>query len=162
MNNLPVFATSVSLWTVFNFLGQPLANASMPIEPLPFACLDWDKMAASGTLTPYKTALVEISIKIRLQHPDLAASVGVGKCLNLAETSVLAIAQNHVLNFPAECMGLTFLGMSAQDMKDKAVLTVATQDPFIDGKIGSAKISVNGNTIAVPICMESFAGGGPQ
>lgn len=162
MKNLTFTAASVFMWIACNFIGRPLANASMPIEPLPFACLDWDKMTANGTLTPYKTALAEISNKIRLQHPDLAASVGVGKCLNLAETSVLAIAQNQILNFPTECMGLTFLGMNAQDMKDKAVLTVATQDSLIDGKIGSAKISVNGNAIAVPICMESFEGGGPQ
>lgn len=80
----------------------------------------------------------------------------------MPKTSALSVAGQKVLNLPYECLGLTFLGLSEVDMENKATRILNTQDAFIDGQNGAAFVELGSVKLEIPICMESFEGGGPQ
>lgn len=135
-------------------------QGALAAGPLPFRCLSFKHQSLTdGELNQ---ALGQAAAQIRNSQPDLAASVGFGRCLNLPETSVLAVANQKLMDFPEECLGLTFLAFSKTDMIDKALKTLQTKNTLIDGVNGAAFVIIRGKKLKVPICMESFEGGGPQ
>ena len=144
---------------VFALLICQIGAASAEV---PFSCLNPNQILHRDDGAPLLKALNETADKIRLLHPELAASIGVGTCVNLPKTSALSIAAGQQLNLPLDCIGLTFLGLSQADMIEKAKQTVRTQDALIDGQNGAVFVKLGGVKFELPICMESFEGGGPQ
>lgn len=123
--------------------------------------LSFEEVEKLLTEEEYDKVMLDAVKQIRTSHPELALSIGYGLCLNLPQTSVLSIAGNNRLDIPENCFGLTFQAMNKIDMREKAIKTILTDSPLIDGANGAANLNIKGKEIKVPICMESFQFGGP-
>lgn len=151
---------TLSLLTFTNLVQAQNPEGFKQSNPTPFTCVDM----ASTDYGKVKVAMRAAAQQITATHTEFANyGFGYGNCIDLKKTSVLSFAAGRELTeLPDTCVGFSLAATSPQELPALAQQLVSIQDAQIDGKNGSMIISVDGNQINVPICLDSFSLGGPQ